>query len=97
VITGHNSLGYFRNIVDPENNDPFCRFCNDNRYETFIHLIQECERFEQDARNIFFDQPPFQEQTWKPEDILAFAELPDIAKALQGIYEDETYESPLNN
>ena len=43
IISGHNSLFYFRNKVDNEVNAN-CRFCLEED-ETFRHLINDCPRF----------------------------------------------------
>ena len=43
IISGHNSLFYFRSRIDPEIK-PTCRFCLED-HETFDHLVNHCPRF----------------------------------------------------
>ena len=43
IISGHNSLFYFRSKVDKEIS-PICRFCLEAD-ESFEHLINDCPRF----------------------------------------------------
>ena len=43
MITGHNDLGYYTNLCNPDH-DAACSFCNTSN-ETFFHLIAECPAF----------------------------------------------------
>ena len=92
IITGHNSLLYFRHKVDPENNDPYCRFCSENRFETFTHLIYDCPCFEILRREIFLDQTPNSDNGWDPNQILLFAKHEEIDLALQGYFDGVHYD-----
>ena len=58
IITDHNSFLYFRHIVDPENNEPFCRFCHESRFERAYHILLECPKFTIPRRDIFLDNLP---------------------------------------
>jgi ribonuclease HI len=91
MITGHNSLLYFRSKVDPENNDPKCRFCTEQAMEKFIHIITDCPRFAEWRREVFLDKIPVDEQRWDPDLLLKFAEHPDISSALDGYYDGVHY------
>ena len=96
VLSGHNALAYFKNKVDPENFDPFCRFCDMNRYETFIHLIDECPRFVLHRREIFMDIPIDNTIQWTPTQILRFASHQEIRMALQGFMDGIHYDDANN-
>ena len=82
IISGHNGLNYFRNKVDPESYDPYCRFCKENQFETFIHFISSCPRFANFARETFLNLLPDHTQDWNPDLLLSFADHPDIRGAL---------------
>ncbi|MEL6358425.1 MAG: reverse transcriptase domain-containing protein [Bacteroidota bacterium] len=87
IISGHNGLSYFRHLVDAENNDPFCRFCDSHRFETSIHLLSECDFFALWRREIFLDNEPGPNWVWDPGKILDFMGHPDILAVLGGYYD----------
>ena len=89
ILTGHNALAYFKNKVDPEI-DPYCRFCEEHEYETFIHLITTCPTFENIRRDVF-QQQIFPSQTWRPYDVLRFADTSQIQSALDGFLDGVHY------
>ena len=91
MITGHNALLYHRSKVDPENNSPLCRFCVSPANETFYHLLVECDRFITHRRDIFFSDQVDLSTQWDPDQILLFADHPDIATALEGYYDGVHY------
>ena len=82
LISGHNSLFYFRNKVDKEIN-PECRFCL-LEAETFFHLVNECPRFRSARTDIFQDKLISDDQEWSIDKILLFSNLTGIREALDG-------------
>ena len=82
IISGHNSLSYFRHKVDPDV-DPTCRLCEMNM-ETFHHLIDDCPRFLEYRRDKLRDQIITNDHMWSVQELLDFASLPDIRSALAG-------------
>ena len=87
AISGHNNFNYFRSLIDPENQDPACRFCKENKPETFDHIMLNCPTFTrarlltiEDSDNITIDN------------ILKFAYIPVINSIFLGelLDEDET-------
>jgi hypothetical protein len=75
---------YHRTNVDPDNNEPYCRFCNLNEYETFIHLVSSCPRFERQRLSQLKTQKLWRGDEWKLHEILVFANNTEIYMALNG-------------
>jgi ribonuclease HI len=88
IITGHNALQYHKHNVDPESHEPFCRFCNKNEYETFIHLYTSCPRFEVQRKTILFDPNPTKESDWHINKLIQFVKNTAILEALENEYDD---------
>ena len=82
VISGHNSLFYFRSKVDKEIS-PRCRFCLEAD-ETFEHLINECPRFITYRREYLKDELITNKVNWSVQKLLNFSYLPGINDALEG-------------
>ena len=82
IITGHNSLFYFRNKIDGEINS-ICRFCLEED-ETFIHLLNTCPRFNVQRKEIFLDKQISDNLEWRVDELLRFSEIPGINNALEG-------------
>ena len=82
IITGHNSLFYFRNKVDSEINS-ICRFCLEED-ETFIHLLMICPRFNEKRKEIFLGKEIKDDLEWKIDELLRFSETSGINDALEG-------------
>ena len=82
IISGHNSLFYFRSKVDPEIK-PTCRFCLEED-ETFYHLINECPRFVIYRREHLNNEIISYKITWSVQKLLNFSYLPGINHALEG-------------
>ena len=89
IISGHNSLFYFRSKVDSEIS-PICRFCNEED-ETFLHLVNDCPRFLLDRRDKFLDQLICNDHMWSVQTLLDFSFLPGINDALEGDTRIELY------
>ena len=53
IISGHNSLFYFKHKIDPEIS-PLCRFCLQGN-ETFDHLARDCPCFRINQCDFFYD------------------------------------------
>ena len=70
AITGHNFLSKHQNrIGQPVATE--CRLCKEAP-ETFIHLITECPRLEQQRKDIFLDRVPDGTLNWKKGKIKKF-------------------------
>ena len=82
IISGHNSLFYFRSKVDNEIN-PQCRFCLEED-ETFDHLLNACPRFNSARREIFQGDLIINNHEWSIQKLIDFSFLPGIDQALQG-------------
>ena len=82
IISGHNSLFYFRHIVDNEVN-PQCRFCLEAD-ETFSHLVNDYPRFIIPRREKFLNQYISNDHMWSVQTLLDFSSLPGINDALEG-------------
>ena len=82
IISGHNSLFYFRSKVDPDIR-PTCRFCLEN-IETFDHLINDCPRFNTYRREFFYDIKIQNDHEWNIQTLIDFSYLPGINHALEG-------------
>ena len=82
IISGHNSLFYFRSLVDPDIS-PTCRFCLETD-ETFFHIINECPRFISARRDILRNEPVGDDHQWTVSDLLSFSFLPGVNDALEG-------------
>ena len=82
IISGHNSLFYFRNKIDKEIS-PICRFCNEED-ETFIHLLNECPRFTVKRREILYNREVSNNHKWSIQELIEFSFLPGVDNALQG-------------
>ena len=67
-----------------------------NRYETFIHLIDECPRFVLHRREVFVDTPIDNTTQWTPTQILRFASHQEIRMALQGFMDGIHYDDANN-
>ena len=91
IISGHNSLMYFRNKVDGEV-DPKCRFCG-GEDEAFEHLVNECPRFREGRTDKFLDQVISDDHMWSVRALLDFSSLPGINEALEGGNVPSQYES----
>jgi ribonuclease HI len=88
-ITGHNAFSYHLSHVDPEAHEPFCRFCDDHSYETFIHFITDCPRFAVQRHQLNIQDPS--NGAWDTQTILQLANIPPIQQALLGIFNGEHY------
>ena len=97
VITGHNGLGYFRNVIDKEEGS-ICRFCLEND-ETYWHLATDCPVFWKERHEIFFNESVGEE--WTVTQLLDFAEVKKISWALEGnsdiFFEDDYSNENLYN
>ena len=82
LVSGHNSLFYFRSKVDPEIR-PTCRFCLEED-ETFWHIINHCPRFFTYRREQFADQIIQNDHRWRIDELISFSYLPGINHALEG-------------
>ena len=63
ALTGHNFLSKHQNRIG-QPVAPECRLCEEAP-ETFIHLLTECPRLEQQRREIFLDEVPNGKLNWK--------------------------------
>ena len=88
IISGHNSLSYFRNKVDEEV-DPRCRFCEEEK-EDFEHLVNDCPRFHEDRKDKFLGQIVTNDHMWSVQTLLDFSYLPGINEALGGSFGQQT-------
>ena len=103
IISGHNSLFYFRHKMDPEVS-PTCRFCSETD-ETFIHIANDCPRFHLTRREYFQDLNIINDHQWSVDKLLAFSFTSGINEALEGdtrielyrAHEDMDPDEPLNN
>ena len=82
IISGHNSLFYFRSKVDPEIK-PTCRFCLEED-ETFHHLVTDCPRYERKRVEYFYDNIITNDHKWSIKSLIDFSFLPGIDSAMQG-------------
>ena len=82
IISGHNSLFYFRSKVDHEVS-PTCRLCLEAD-ETFFHLATECPRLFQAQRDKFLDHLITDDHMWSVQELIDFSYLPAVADALNG-------------
>ena len=82
IISGHNSLFYFRSKVDPDVN-PQCRFCLEAD-EDFEHLVNHCPRFYEGRTDKFQAQIITNDHMWSVQALLDFSYLPGISEALEG-------------
>ena len=82
IISGHNSLFYFRNKIDAEVK-PNCRFCG-YKSEDFYHLLNECPRFIIYRREYFYNKEITNDMNWSVKDLIDFSNLPGINDALEG-------------
>ena len=82
IITGHNSLFYFRNQIDNEINS-VCRFCLQED-ETFVHFVTTCPRFNEKRNEIFLDKLISDNLEWKVDELLRFSEITGVNDALEG-------------
>ena len=89
IISGHNSLFYFRNKVDPDINS-VCRFCLEEE-ESFFHLATDCPRFWGTRRDYFKDIILTNDHQWSVNDLLAFSYSLGINEALEGDTRIELY------
>ena len=89
IISGHNSLFYFRHLVDNEVN-AICRFCLETD-ETLFHLVSDCPKFWNTRRNIFCDRVVSNDMTWWVNELLEFSNSPGINEALEGDTRIELY------
>ena len=62
VVSGHNSLFYFRNKIDADIK-PTCRFCLEAD-ETFEHIVNDCPRFYTFRREYFYDTKIINDHAW---------------------------------
>ena len=90
ILTGHNALLYHRHNVEPETNDPFCRFCSEHEYETIIHIVTSCPRFAGNRR-LYLQTDSLQNEEWSISKLLDFASVADISSALDGYYDGIHY------
>ena len=63
AITGHNFLSKHQNRIG-QPVAPECRLCEEAP-ETFIHLLTECPRLEQQRKDTFLDKTPDGTLSWK--------------------------------
>ena len=89
IVTGHNNLRFFQAKLRTTIN-PKCRFCN-NGYETITHLIQECDRFWVQRRELFGDKTPANDMKWSVRALLDFTYTPGINDAFEGETSDQDY------
>ena len=89
LISGHNSLFYFRNKVDPDVN-PICRFCLEED-ETFFHLVTSCPRFWNTRRELFQDSIITNDHLWSVNKLLEFSYSLGVQEALEGDTRIEIY------
>ena len=82
IISGHNSLFYFRHKID-SSISPLCRFCLQEN-ETFDHLVKECPHFYTYRCDYFTDMLITNDHKWSARDLIDFSYLPGINDALQG-------------
>ena len=82
IISGHNSLFYFRHKVDNDIS-PTCRFCMEED-ECFFHLVNDCPRFFLTRRDIFLDQSICNDHEWSVRQLIDFSFSPGINAALEG-------------
>lgn len=82
IISGHNSLLYFRSKIDPDV-DPKCRFCGQEN-EEFLHLINDCPRFIIFRRDKLQNIPISNDHLWSISKLIAFSMLPGVSQALEG-------------
>ena len=78
IISGHNSLFYFRSKIDEE-----CRFCREDN-ETFEHFANTCPRFIQFRRDTLYNQLITNDHMWSVQMLIVFSYLPGINDALEG-------------
>ena len=82
IISGHNSLFYFRSLIDPDTNS-ICRFCLEED-ETFFHLATECPRFRLTRQDKFLDMTITNDHMWSVDALINFSYMPGINGALEG-------------
>ena len=87
VIISQNFLLPSRRVVSPT--------ARREVYETFYHLLFQCERFEAYKREIFLDLQVEQGMDWTPQQLLDFASHPDINTALDGFFDGVHYNESL--
>ena len=95
IISGHNSLFYFRHKIDAEIN-PCCRFCNEED-ETFYHLLNDCPRFSTNRREILYNKQVSNNHKWSVQELIEFSLLPGVDNALQGDTSLRWYDATNNN
>ena len=76
MISGHNDLGYYSNLCNPDY-DASCSFCNTSN-ETFFHLIAECPAFVETRLQIIGSCKA--NDSLGMDQILAFLRVPSIEK-----------------
>ena len=86
IISGHNSLSYFRSKVDNEV-DPKCQFC-ECEDETFIHFVSECPRLRSYQTEKFQNDIISNDHMWSVDALISFSQLPGINEALEGPLEE---------
>ena len=87
LISGHNSLFYFRSKIDAEVN-PSCRFCMEAP-GTFMHFVNDCPPF--DRRDKFLNQIISNDHMWSEQTLLDFSLITGIDDALRGDTRIEIY------
>ena len=80
IITGQNKLNYLTSKINKYQSE-LCRFCEEES-ETFIHILSECPVFINLRQEIFGQRAFTQLDTWKPCQLLKFAQQPQIYEAL---------------
>ena len=104
IISGHNSLFYFRSKIDSEVN-PICRFSLEED-ETFLHLVNDCPRFINARREYLQNELISNDHAWDVQKLLDFSFSPGVNEALEGdtrieIYRDfedmSSYEASLDD
>ena len=90
-------MNYFGSKVDKDL-DPLCRFCGEDD-ETYWHLATDCPVFRME-RDECFQGWSIENGVWKSEELINFADIPKISKALEGygdIWFEEDSDMTLND
>jgi hypothetical protein len=86
AVSGHNALAYHRHNVDPENYEPYCRFCEEAEFETLIHFVTHCPRFTQIRADAFQTYCLTNEWSFHLNSFIQFIEYSPIKDALNGYF-----------
>ena len=88
MITGHGPFAYHQSLICPEIVAK-CRYCENERRETFFHLFTECPQFNNyrmSSLGVFqIESNPVE---WNPKQLLDFVDgtaIGDVFRLVEGV------------